>query len=93
VLARAGYSRPPPSTQFFALEEETIAPGDRVFVVGEDDGAGRVHGRDGAPLVVSNLTRGRVILREAWGPALAGLFAALIFATGATVFGTWLWLR
>ena len=46
----------------------------------------------GAP-VIASLNPTRVVLRVAWGPALALLMAAICALTGATVVGTWWWLR
>jgi hypothetical protein len=93
MLARAGYASPPPSAQFFRLEEEVLAAGQRVIVLGEHDGRGTVRRSDTGVLVVSDLNPWRIVLRVAWGPALALLLAAITLATGATVVGTWWWLR
>jgi hypothetical protein len=93
VLSRAGYKAPPPSKQFFYLEEEVLLPGQRVIVIGQADGEGTVRKAEGGAMFVSNLTRWRVVLRVAWGPALAILMATIVALTGASVLGTTLWLR
>jgi hypothetical protein len=93
VLARAGYTSPPPASQFFELEEEVLVPGEPVAVLGQCDGAGTIAPGAGTPLLVSNLTAWRIALRLAWGPALALLFALMIALTGLGVLGTWWWLK
>ena len=93
VLSRAGYKTAPPGSQWFHLEEEIIGPGERVTVIGERGADGALRGVDGAPVVVTNLNPWRILLRVAWGPALAMLMALIVLATGATVIGTYLWLR
>jgi hypothetical protein len=93
VLARAGFSSAPPPNRWFLLDEEALRPGDRVCVIGEYDRKGNIRGTPGHPLVVSNLTPWRIVLRLAWGPALALLMALIVTLTGAAVLGTWWWLR
>ncbi len=93
VLARAGYRKPPPSGQWFHLEEEVLAPGERVTVIAERDASGVLRGVRGAPVVVSNLNPWRILLRIAWGPALAMMMALIVLITGTTVVVTYLWLR
>jgi hypothetical protein len=93
VLARAGYHSPPPLTQFFELEEEVLLAGQPVSVLGERDEQGTLAPTPGTPMVVSNLTRWRILLRIAWGPALALLLAAILALTGVGVLGTGWWLR
>ncbi|MEI8254411.1 MAG: hypothetical protein WCJ30_01930 [Deltaproteobacteria bacterium] len=93
VLSRAGYRSPPPSSQWFHLEEEVLVPGERVTVIAERDAAGVLRGVAGAPVVVSNLNPWRILLRVAWGPALAMMMALIVLITGTTVVVTYLWLR
>jgi hypothetical protein len=93
VLARAGYKSAPPVTQWFHLEEEVLAPGDAVTVIAERTRDGDLRGFAGQPILVSNLNRWRILLRIAWGPALAMLLALIVLLTGMTVVGTYAWLR
>jgi hypothetical protein len=93
VLARAGYKEAPPVTQWFHLEEEILAPGEAVTVIAERAADGTLRGYAGQPILVSNLNRWRILLRIAWGPALAMLLAFIVLLTGATVVGTYGWLR
>jgi hypothetical protein len=93
VLSRAGYVKPPPASQWFHLEEEVLVPGDQVSVIAEREASGALRGVAGAPIVVSNLNPWRIMLRVAWGPALAMMLGLIVLAAGATVVATYLWLR
>lgn len=92
VLARVGYRTPPPASQFFELEEEVLLPGEKVSVVGEFDGQNPMASTPSFPVVVSSLHPGRILLRVAWGPALALLLALIVALTGLGVVATWCWL-
>ena len=93
VLARAGYRQAPPGAQWFHLEEQVIGAGEPVIVIAERDADGGLRGIGGAPVVVSTLNPWRILLRVAWGPALAFLMGLIVLATGGTVVATYLWLR
>ncbi len=93
VLSRAGYKTAPPANQWFHLEEEILRPGERVTVIAERDASGRLRGLPGSPIVVSNLNPWRILLRVAWGPALAMMLGLIVMITGITVIATYWWLR
>jgi len=86
VLARAGYTQPPASSQWFHLEEEVVSPGAATIVWLSADGT--------TPVLVSTLPAWKLALRLAWGPALALVLSAILAATSGVLAFAWrYWLN
>ena len=92
MLARAGYDQPPPSSRWFHLDEEVIEPNATVHILGFLHRDGRITGVDGGPVIVSTLAPWRVVLRLAWGPALALVLALVMALATVTTVGFARWL-
>ncbi len=93
VLSRAGYAERPAGSTFFELEEEVLAPGERVVLRGELGAAGLTAVPSETQCVLSSLDPWRLVLRQSWGPLLALWFSALAVASGGGVLLAAYWLR